>query len=295
MSNFTLTDFSNQLADAVATAAASVVQVHGRRQPASGVVYGPDIVVTTTRAIGREDGLSLRAPDGRSVDAELVGWDPATHIVVLRASGLDVPAATISDVAPRVGHFAIAVGRSWSSAVTASAGIVSVIGGPLPTGRGRSIDEIIRTNAPMHRGFAGGAFIDTQGRLLGLTTAAEIRGLGVVIPSSIVSKTADSLLQHGRARRGYLGVAGQAVRLSPAQRQENGPSTGVLVVQVMEESPAERAGIMVGDVLIGIDDQPLESPDALLTGLSGRSGQATSLRVVRGGVVSDVRVEIGER
>src|SRR6185295_6986235 len=98
---------------AVAAVAQSVVQVHGRRQPASGVAYAADIVVTTTRAAGGEDGLTIRTPDGRTIDAEVAGWDPATHLVALRAEGLDVPAANPSATAPRVGHLAIAVGRSW--------------------------------------------------------------------------------------------------------------------------------------------------------------------------------------
>ena len=195
MSDSSLTAFSNQLADVVAGVARSVVQVHGRRQPASGVVYAADVVVTTTRAIGREDGLTVRTPDGRTIDAELAGWDPATQLVALRAPGLDLPAATPAAAMPRVGHLGVAVARSWSNALTASTGIVSVIGGPLATGHGRAIDEIIRTNAPMHRGFAGGAFANTDGHLLGIDTAAEIRGLGVVIPAGIAWKTAAGLLR----------------------------------------------------------------------------------------------------
>src|SRR5207245_8739231 len=118
----------------------------------------------------------------------------------------------------RVGHLAMAGARAWSNAVTASAGIVSVIGGPLPTGRGRAIDEVIRTTAPMHDGFAGGAFVDTAGRATGIATAAEIRGLGVIIPAAIAWKTAATLLEHGRVKRGYLGLAGQPVRLTERQR-----------------------------------------------------------------------------
>ena len=102
--------------------------------------------------------------------------------------------------------------------MTASAGIVSVIGGPLPTGRRRAIDQVLRTTAPMHEGFAGGAFIDTSGALLGVITAAAIRGLGVVIPASIAWTAAATLLEHGQLKRGYLGIAGQPVRLPEDQR-----------------------------------------------------------------------------
>ena len=293
MAPSSLPDLSNQLADVVAQVATSV---HGRRQPASGIVYGAGVVVTTTRAIGREDGLRVKTADGRVLDAELAGWDPATQLVALRVADLNLAAATPSSIPPRVGHLALAVARSWSNALTASAGIVAVIGGPLPTGRDRAIDEIIRTTAPMHRGFAGGAFVGTDGHLLGVATAAEIRGLGVVIPAAIAWTTVAGLLEHGRARRGYLGVAGQAVQLAPGQRAANdAPAKAVLVVHVIENSPAERAGILVGDILVALDDQPLTSPDKLLEALAGRGGQPARLGVLRGATRSDITVEIGEK
>jgi len=214
--------------------------------------------------------------------------------VALRTPDLNVPAPPIG-APPRVGHIAVAIGRSWSNSLTASAGIVSVIGGPLPTGRGRAIEEIIRTTAPMHRGFAGGAFINTSGELIGVTTAAEIRGLGVVIPAGIVWKTVESLLTHGRAQRRYLGVAGQAVQLPPAQRPAGGQSSAVLVVQVMDSSPAARAGLLVGDLLVSLNDQALESPDRLLEALAASAAGSTRLRVMRGGSALDVPVDIGEK
>jgi S1-C subfamily serine protease len=288
-----LAAISDQLADAVATAAASVVQVQGRRRPASGVVYAPDTVVTTTRAIGREEGLTVRTPDGRTIEAELAGWDPATHLVALRVPGLDAPAATPATAHVRVGHLAIAIARSWSNAVTASAGLVSVIGGPLPTGRGRAIDEIIRTTAPMHHGFAGGAFVDTEGRLLGISTAAEIRGLGVVIPVAIARTTAAHLVEHGRVKRGFLGVACQGVTLADGQRSDAGASA-VVVVHVMPDSPAARAGVLVGDVITRLDDVAIESPEHLLEALGGRGGRTSELRILRGATASTVSVAIAD-
>src|SRR5258708_23945324 len=155
MPNDLPSSFSDHLADAVAAAASSVVQVQGRGRPASGLVYADTVVLTTVRALGREDGLHVRRHDGTTLDAELAGWDPTTSLAVLRVPGLGAPAIVPAPSAARVGHLALAVARSWSNAVTASAGIVSVIGGPLPTGRRRAIDEVIRTTAPMHDGFAG--------------------------------------------------------------------------------------------------------------------------------------------
>jgi S1-C subfamily serine protease len=291
-----LTAFSESLADAVASASPSVVQVLGRRRPASGVVYADDVVVTMVRTLGREDGLQIRREDGHALDAELVGWDPATSLAVLRASGLATKPMTPASAAPRVGHLAVAVARSWSNVTTASAGIVSVIGGPLPTGRGRAIDQVLRTNAPMHDGFAGGAFIDTSGALLGVTTAAAIRGLSVVIPTSIAWKAAQSIVEHGRLKRGYLGIAGHPVRLPEGQRPAGAGETALLVVGVTGGSPAAAAGLLVGDVLVEFDGHAIASPEDLLDLLVGdRVGGHATVRLLRGGTPMDVAMTIGER
>jgi S1-C subfamily serine protease len=296
MSDNTLLTLSHQMAEAVAAVAPAVVQVQGRRRPASGVVFAADAVLTTTRALGREDGLRVRAADGRTLEAELAGWDPATSLAVLRAAGLETAPATVAETPARVGHLALAVARSWSNALTASAGIVSVIGGPLPTGRGRAIDEVIRTTAPMHEGFAGGAFVDASGRVLGIATAAAIRGLGVIIPAAIAWKTAATLQEHGRVKRGYLGLAGQPVRLAERQRGDDGREQALLVVGVTPGSPADAAGILVGDVMLELDGHPVESPEDLLELLTGdRIGRSVPLRVLRGGEGRELTVTVGER
>jgi S1-C subfamily serine protease len=291
-----LEQLSNHIADAVASAAPSVVQVQGGGRPASGLVYADDVVLTTVRALGREDGLHVRQPDGRTLDAELAGWDPTTNLAVLRVPDLGLPPPALSNARPRVGHLALAVARSWSNAVTASAGIVSVIGGPLPTGRRRAIHEIIRTTAPMHDGFSGGAFLDTAGGLIGVTTAARIRGLGVVIPAEIAWKTAAAVIQHGRPKRGYIGIAAQRVRLTGDQRPSPDRDAALLVVAVTAGSPAARAGVLVGDVIADFDGNPVTAPEDLLDLLLGdRVGRAVPVRIIRGGQPIDATVEVGER
>ena len=291
-----VTTLSNQMADAVAAAAASVVQVHGRRRPASGVVYADDLVLTTARALGREDSLRVRRHDGEEFAAELAGWDPTTGLAVLRVGGLGVAPAVLATAPVRVGQLALALARSWSNALTASAGIVAVIGGPLPTGRRRAIDEVIRTTAPMHEGFAGGAFIDTTGRLTGIATAAEIRGLGVVIPAAIAWQTAATVLTHGGMKRGYLGVAGQPVRLPETQRSPDGRGQALLVVEVTPGSPAAAAGLLVGDLMLDFDRRPVDSLEELLDLLLGdRVGQPVAVRVLRGTTSLDLTVTVGER
>jgi len=291
-----VTELSNQLADAAAAAARSVVQVQGRRAPASGVVYAPGVVVTSMRAIGREHDIRVRGEQGDALDAELAGWDPATHLAVLKVPSLAAPPIGLAAQPARVGHLALAIARSWSNALTASAGIVAVIGGPLPTGRRRSIREVIRTTAPMHDGFAGGAFLDTSGALLGIATAATIRGFGVVIPSAIAWDAAKQLLEHGHRKRGYIGIAGQPARLTDAQRGAGDREHALLVVGVSPDGPAAKAGVLVGDVILALDGQAIQSSEDLLDLLaSGRVGKPATLRLLRGGQPLEVAVTIGER
>jgi S1-C subfamily serine protease len=296
MDTTTLGSFSEALADIVATVAPQVVQVQGRRRPASGVVYATDVVVTTARALGRDDQLKVRTSDDRTLGAELAGWDPATGLAVLRVADLGASPAPHGEARPRVGHVVVALARSWSNAITASAGIVAVIGGPLSTGRRRSIEEVIRVTAPMHDGFAGGALVDTGGRIIGISTAAEIRGLGVVIPASIAWKSAADVLQHGSPTRGFLGVAGQQVRLAERQAKDGGREQGLLILGVTAGSPAEQAGLLVGDILLAFDGRPIESPEELLDLLVGdRVGRSIPMRLLRGGTIQDLTVTVGKR
>jgi S1-C subfamily serine protease len=269
--------------------------VQGRRRAISGVVYANGVVITTVQALGRENGLHVRASEGDAVEAELAGWDPATGLAVLKAPSLTAPPIAVAKQPVRVGNLALALARSWSNGLTASGGIVSIIGGPLRTGRRRSIDQVIRTTAPMHEGFAGGAFVDTTGGLIGITTASTIRGLGVVIPSAIAWQAAKNLLEHGRMKRGYIGIAGQGVRLPQGQGLE-GHEEAVLVIAVNADGPAAKAGVLLGDVILSLDGHSIASPDDLLDVLTGdRVGKAVSLKILRAGNPIDVAVTASER
>jgi len=291
-----LTEFSNQLADAVAAAAPSVVQVSGGRRPVSGLVYADGVVLTTMRGVGRNEQVQVRRDDGQELQGELAGWDPATQLAVLRVSGLGAPPIARAAAEPRVGHLALAIARSWSNAVTATAGLVSVIGGPLATGRRRSIERVIRTSAPMHEGFSGGAFVDTAGALLGVATAISIRGLGVVIPAATAWTAAATLLEHGSLKRGYLGIAAQPVSVPDKQRGGSARAEGLLVVSVKPESPADAAGVLVGDILLALDDHALTTPEDLLDLLVGdRVSRPATLQIVRGDKPVSLGVTIAER
>jgi S1-C subfamily serine protease len=296
METFTLTDFSDQVAALVERAAPSVVQVHGRRRPVSGVAYAADIVITNARALGRSDAVRVTRADGQSADGELAGWDPATGLAVIRVGGLELTPAPPATTLPRPGHLTIAVARSWSNAATASTGVVAVVGGPLRTGHGRQIDQIIRVTAPIHGGFAGGALLDSSGHLMGVGTAAEIRGFAVVIPATIAWHSVAYILEHGRPRTGFLGISGQTVRLPERQRAASGRERALLVVDIHAGGPADESGIMTGDLLLDVDGQALGSTDDLLALLQGeRIGRAVPVRILRGDSVANVTVTVGTR
>jgi S1-C subfamily serine protease len=290
-----LKQLSDQIANTVEAAAPSVVQVQGQRRPASGLVYDANHVLTTAAAIGREEHPRVRRADGTVLDAELAGWDASTRLVLLEAVSMEAPALRPAPM-PKVGEIAVAIARSWSNAVTATAGLVSVIGGPLHVGPRRAIDTVIRTSAPMHEGFAGGALLNADGGLLGVATAASIRGLGVVIPASLAWKVGADLLKHGTAKRGYIGIAAQPVGVPEKQREAAAAATALLVVAVKDGTPAADAGLLVGDVLLSLDGHALASPEELLDLLTGdRVGRSVRVRLLRGGTPTELDVTVTER
>jgi S1-C subfamily serine protease len=180
--------------------------------------------------------------------------------------------------------------------VTATVGLISVIGGPLATGRHRQIDQVFRTSAPMHEGFAGGAVLDAHGGLLGIATAASIRSLGIVIPASIAWTSAAELLKRGTLKRGYLGISTQPVNVTAQQRGAGAGEEALLVVSVKDGTPASRAGLLVGDLLLSLDGHPLTTTDDLFDLLVGeRVGRPVTLRLLRGNAPLDVTVMITER
>ena len=286
--NNSLTDLSNQLADAVEAAAKALVTVKGRaRQSASGVAYAPGLVLTANHVLERDEDLSIVEPGGTSMPAQLVGRDPATDLAVLRVAGLELQPAAVASAAARTGQLVLAIGRPGPMA---SLGIVSFVGGPLRTGRGLTLEQFIRTDATPYPGFSGGPLIDASGAVLGITTTA-FGGAALAIPQALAWRVAAALTEHGTPKRGYIGISSQPVRLPAGSKQES----GLLVVNVEDDSPASKA-LMLGDILISLDGQPADDTDDLLRLLSGeRVGKAVKVAVIRGGKPETVELTVGQR
>src|SRR5947209_17260571 len=197
-----LKTLSNQMADAVERVEPALVLVNGRpRQPASGIVYAENLVLTADHVLEREEDLTIHTHDKRTLTAQFVGRDLATDLAVLRVADLGLEATVAASEPARVGQLVLAVGRSSSEGPMASVGIISAIGGPLRSGRGVTLERYIRTEATPYPGFSGGPLIDTQGAVLGITTTGLVNGVALAIPANIAWSIAETLAQQGYIKR----------------------------------------------------------------------------------------------
>jgi len=283
----TLAALSDELAGAVERAAQFVVGVNGRtRIPSSGVLWRAGVVVTAEHSIKRDEDLSVVLPDGRKASATLAGRDPGTDLAVLKVDGAGNPAfETAASV--KTGNLVLAVGRSLEVGVSATMGVVSAVGGAWSTWRGGRLDQYIRLDVSIYPGSSGGAVVDTEGRLIGIATSALSRTAGVAIPGATVDRVAGELLSKGRIARGYLGVGLQPVQLKT--------SAGLIVLTAEPGGPADRAGLLVGDVLVALDGKPVEDVRDLQSALADAVGKTIQATLVRGGQKTDIPVVVGER
>lgn len=293
-----LSALSDGMADAVERVVPKVVRVNGRRRrSASGVVYAPNVVLTASHVLEREEDLTVGTHDGRTLPARFVGRDHSTDLAALRVEDLDVEVATPAEGTARIGQLALAVGSpSRSERARASLGVVSAVGGPLRTGRGMRLERYIQTDATAYPGFSGGPLIDARGNVLGIMTAGWARGAAFAIPAEVAWRVARALESRGSVKRGYLGILSQPVRLPDGQRVGLTQGGGLLVVGVEDDSPAGRGGVLLGDIVAMLDGQPVEDTDDLLVLLTDeRVGETVPVKVVRGGELQTLQITIGER
>jgi serine protease DegQ len=292
-----LAALSDGMADAVEKISKSVVRVNGRRRrPASGVVYAQNAVLTASHVLEREEDLSVVTADGRTLPAKFVGRDPSSDLAVLSVEGLDVEAA-LAGGEPRIGQLALAVGSPGrGDGSRASLGVVSSVGGPMRTWRGPRLERYIQTDATPYPGFSGGPLADARGNVLGIMTTGLARGAALAIPADLAWRVAKTIEERGSLKRGYLGILSQPVQLPDAQRLGLTQRGGLLVVGVEEGSPADRGGLIIGDILATLDGQPVEDTEDLLILLTGeRVGREVPIKVVRGGELQELQVTVGER
>lgn len=278
-------ELSDALADAVERVSQSVLRVEtGRRRPASGLVWSTDgLVVTAAHALEREEGLELYFESGESRSATLVGADLASDIALLRCEGgpLETPERA-PESALRRGQLVLALGRPGRS-VRSTLGVISALGDQWRTHAGGKIERYVQSDVAIEAGFSGGPLIDASGRLVGLNSAALVRSAAMTLPVSTLQRVVSELLAHGRIQRGYLGVSCSPARLPEKLAEGLGQGVGLIVIGLQPEGPAERAGLLLGDVLLSLDGAPLESISELQAALEDRAGKSAPVRLLRAG------------
>jgi S1-C subfamily serine protease len=289
----TWSSLSNEISAAVDQSAPSIVQVHGRRRVFAGIVFGENLILTPASIDA--DKASVRAGNGQAADGEVLGRIGHMGLTVLRAGGLGLRPLGAGDE-PRPGQLTVAIGRTWSGNIMAMLAPVAVVGGPLRTGRRSEIARVIRIQQAPHGALNGGALIDASGRAIGVITSLAIRGTTVVIPAGLAFAAATKVSNEGGAKQGFLGVSSMPVTIPERQRGGRSQASGLLISQVAGSSPAEAAGLLVGDVIVGFDGEPVEDGEDLVTRLRGdRVGKAVPLTIIRGATTVDVTVTVGER
>ncbi|HEX6050165.1 MAG TPA: trypsin-like peptidase domain-containing protein [Gemmatimonadaceae bacterium] len=294
-----LESLSNDLAGAVERAGQSVVAIHARRRiPSSGVHWRPGIIVAAHHTIQRDEDITISLADGSSLAATLAGRDPSTDLAVLKVDGITAPVARQADATGvRVGALVLALGRP-GPAVTASLGVISAVGGEWRTWHGGTIDRFVRLDISIYDGFSGGPLVDAAGRVLGIDTSGLSRGAALAIPAATVNRVADQLLTEGRIARGYLGLGMQAVRLPAAlvERLRLPNDVALMVVSAEPGGPGDKAGVLIGDILVAVDDTNVSDPAELIALLgAGKVGTTVTARLVRGGEPTTVSITIAER
>lgn len=295
-----LSTLSTDLGDAVAAAARSVAAVQcDRRHHTSATIWRPGVLVTADHTLDHEDSIEAIAPDGARGHATLKGRDATTDIAVLAvAESFGTPIAVAPASSLRVGHVALAVARTGSDGPSASMGVLSAISGPWSTWRGGRVDRYVRADLTLYPGFSGGPLVDESGACLGINTSGLTRHFPLALPPETVDRVVTSLLAGGRIARGYLGVALQSVRIpeSLARSLSLDRSSAAIVVAVEAASPAERAGVTIGDVLLSVDGEAVTDVEDI-HGMLGpdRVGKKVAVDIIRGGRKAQLAIVVSER
>lgn len=295
----TIVELSTQLSSAVDIASQSIVSIYARRRiPSSGVSWRDGVVVAASHTVRRDDQISVTLPNSDVVIAHVAGRDPVTDIVALRVAGSAGTLKTLAgEDSVKVGAIVLAAGRPGRE-VTASFGIISAIAEGWRSPYGRRIERLLKLNLSVYDGFSGGPLIDASGGVIGINTSTLARGAPISVPTPVVDRVVDELLERGHIRRGYVGIALHPVDLGAAlaTRLELEQQSGLVILSVADGSPANEGGLLIGDVILSANGQRLRSHSNFLDALgSVAEGATLELDLVRGGERRTVTVTPADR
>jgi S1-C subfamily serine protease len=288
---------SNELAEASLEAGKPVVCVQGRRHPSSGIIFNQEAVVTTHHALRRDEDVAIVAAPGQRIAARVAGRDPGTDLAVLRLEqSVQSPAARWGNSGElRVGELVLALARTRRGNIVASSGIISgYINERWTTWHRGELDQFIRPDVNFYPGFSGGPLVNSRGEVLGINTGGLHRS-GITIPAATLVRVATELLEKGRIERPYLGLAMQTAPLPESLRTKLNlnSSEGLLVMHVVPGSPADKAGVLLGDVLVELNHQPVADTETVQQQLRAQKlGSEIEATFIRGGATVKSRVKL---
>lgn len=295
-----LGQLSDELAAAVERAGRSTVTVFARdRMPATGVTWGTDgRIVTANHVVERDEGIEIGLQDGRTVPAVLAGRDGGSDLALLRVEASGLVAASPANGPAVPGQLVLAIGRPGPSGAMASFGVVSLTSTDWRGRIGGPEEGFIRADVAMLPGFSGGPLVDACGAVLGINSTMLGRVGGVTIPTAAVDRIVAGLEAGGAVRQGALGMGAQPVTVSQRMADMAGisPGMGLLVASLEPNGPAERDGLIVGDIVLSLDGDPVATVDAVHRRLTGETvGKPVTVRLLRGGALEERVVTIGAR
>jgi S1-C subfamily serine protease len=284
---------SSALADRVASTSSSVVALKAGHRHRTGILWRPDVVVTSEQTVGEQDTVVV-VQNGVEVAGKLAGRDPTTNVAVFRLEKPLSGALPASEATARVGSLALVVGADRGGAATGRLAMVHATGPAWHSMAGGRIDTLIRLDVRLGAD-EGGPVLDHSGALLGMATAGP-RRRGLVIPAATIARVVDPLLEQGHIARGWLGVGLQPVAVPASLQAASGQARGAMVLQLVANGPAEQAGVLPGDILLSIDDFRFGQRRGLAS-LMGpdRIGKAVTVRLLRAGEIKDIGVVIAAR
>jgi serine protease Do len=277
--------YSKDLSDLVARAAPAVVGVEVRRGQGSGVVLSADGYVLTNAHVATGRGpLRVRVSGSRVTPAERVGTDERTDLAVLRVDARDLTALELSERRLQTGEIVLAIGNPLGFERSVTTGVVSALYRNLPTPSGGLLEGLVQTDASINPGNSGGPLLDAHGQVVGVNTAMLpwARGIGFAVPAHTASWVAAVLIHQGEVRRPYLGIAARGEELEPQAAREAGHPRGVRVLQVVDGSPAQAAGLAKDDLLVGAGGSPVQTLDDLQRAMVLGPPGGISIEILRG-------------